>query len=410
MKSKLLLLLLLVLITGCNSNRTEELKEYQSDIIETIEVVDLTDSTGDQSRAYKEQLIPVKKKDGAKFRVAIIQSGEYYGYSHMLKGIVEGLSTLGWIKENITFDDTLPMPEIIIKLSDPEISEYLIFSNEAYFDFNWEEPTKISPKLHNILSGEKADIIISLGTTSALIVSQSKLLKIPVIAENVSDPIGSGLIKSYEDSGNILLSASCDPEQDSRQFKLFHSVIKFKKLGIIYTDTPLGRSYGAVDAAEKLSKQLGFELVTSTDVIEDPTDENFALAEKKYINAVKKIAPDIDALYLGIQGGLTPDILPALLKIIKQYKIPTFAMEGSDFVSNGILLGESESNVISVGIYNAKKIVTILKGEKAGSLNQIFEHVPHIAINLKAAELINYDVPIDIIASSDEIYQTIGGK
>ena len=103
MKSKLLLLLLLVLITGCNSNRTEELKEYQSDIIETIEVVDLTDSTGDQSRAYKEQLIPVKKKDGAKFRVAIIQSGEYYGYSHMLKGIVEGLSTLGWIKENITF-------------------------------------------------------------------------------------------------------------------------------------------------------------------------------------------------------------------------------------------------------------------------------------------------------------------
>ena len=85
-------------------------------------------------------------------------------------------------------------------------------------------------------------------------------------------------------------------------------------------------------------------------------------------------------------------------------------MEGSDFVSNGILLGESESNVISVGIYNAKKIVTILKGEKAGSLNQIFEHVPHIAINLKAAELINYDVPIDIIASSDEIYQTIGGK
>ena len=188
MKSKLLLLLLLVLITGCNSNRTEELKEYQSDIIETIEVVDLTDSTGDQSRAYKEQLIPVKKKDGAKFRVAIIQSGEYYGYSHMLKGIVEGLSTLGWIKENITFDDTLPMPEIIIKLSDPEISEYLIFSNEAYFDFNWEEPTKISPKLHNILSGEKADIIISLGTTSALIVSQSKLLKIPVIAENVSDP------------------------------------------------------------------------------------------------------------------------------------------------------------------------------------------------------------------------------
>ncbi len=60
--------------------------------------------------------------------------------------------------------------------------------------------------------------------------------------------------------------------------------------------------------------------------------------------------------------------------------------------------------MISKGIYNAKKIVNIFKGRTPQELNQKFEHVPHIAINLDTAALIGYDVPIDIIASADEVF------
>jgi hypothetical protein len=36
--------------------------------------------------------------------------------------------------------------------------------------------------------------------------------------------------------------------------------------------------------------------------------------------------------------------------------------------------------------------------------------VPHIAINLDSARTIGYDVPIDIIASADEVFSTKAGE
>ncbi|KKK99562.1 hypothetical protein LCGC14_2631530, partial [marine sediment metagenome] len=112
-------------------------------------------------------------------------------------------------------------------------------------------------------------------------------------------------------------------------------------------------------------------------------------------------------VYFGIVNGLSSRNLPNIMEITNRYKLPTFSMKGSTYVKRGVLFGVSESEEVATGIYNAKNIVQILRGKLPRSINQVFEHVPHIAINLEEANKIGYDVPIDIIASSDEIYTEI---
>ena len=49
----------------------------------------------------------------------------------------------------------------------------------------------------------------------------------------------------------------------------------------------------------------------------------------------------------------------------------------------------------------------IFNGAKPRQLDQLFEEPPKIAINLKTAELIQYDPPVDVLGSADEIYTEI---
>jgi len=46
-------------------------------------------------------------------------------------------------------------------------------------------------------------------------------------------------------------------------------------------------------------------------------------------------------------------------------------------------------------------------GAKPGELAQLFEEPPKIALNLKTAEMIGFDPPVDIMLAADEIFQDI---
>jgi ABC-type uncharacterized transport system substrate-binding protein len=175
-----------------------------------------------------------------------------------------------------------------------------------------------------------------------------------------------------------------------------------ENLGIIYEDTPEGKSYGAVNDIELIAQEKGFKVVHNTNIL--PVDAGEEACETQYLVALEEVSKESDAVYLGIVNGLSSRNLPNIMEITNRYKLPTFSMKGSAYVKQGVLFGVSESEEVATGIYNAKNIVQILRGKLPRSVNQIFEHVPHIAINLDEAKKIEYDVPIDIIASSDEIY------
>jgi ABC-type uncharacterized transport system substrate-binding protein len=60
-----------------------------------------------------------------------------------------------------------------------------------------------------------------------------------------------------------------------------------------------------------------------------------------------------------------------------------------------------------VGQYYAEIFAKVFNGAKPRQLDQVFEDPPKIAINLKTAEIIGYDPPVDVLGAADEIYQEI---
>ena len=144
--------------------------------------------------------------------------------------------------------------------------------------------------------------------------------------------------------------------------------------------------------------------MSNTNLIEEDNDPK---APEQYLTALKELAPKVDAIYLTIQAGLTLQNLPKILPIIETNKLPSFAMEGSSYVKHGVLFSISAYQLSAVGEFNAKNMIRIFQGTTPRKLNQIFSITPRIAINLKAAERIGYDVPVDILGSSDEVYTEI---
>jgi len=387
-----LLLISILILAGCTGSKTETLANAP---VATEDVVK-----------------PFKKEGGQVFRIGVIQSGNYFAYNDVLISIRDGLVDLGWAEK-------VPLPD---KPADPESpfirdilkawsgnSAFVEFVPEAFVDLNWTEDVE-APAAMKALLGDASgvDLVISLGTGAGKFVKKLVVagqVKVPVMVESVSDPIGSGIIVSATDSGSPLVSASFDPDVYDRQIRLFHRVVGFKRLGLIYTDTDTGRAYAALDKVQQAAKDLGFQVIPNTEVLEDPPDpKDIPKAEEAYLAAVRSLGTKVDAIYLAIQAGLTSNSLARVLALAEQYKIPTFIMEGPDFVKMGTMLGESNTVQIIEGLYSAKKLTRILSGVAPNTLPQVNAHMPHIALNLAEARRIGFDIPVDVVLGADDVF------
>lgn len=349
---------------------------------------------------------PFLKSDGKKWRVLIVQSGEYYSYLDTFKSILMAMQNEGWLSET-PLPEKSTMKELVEYLQKNPVSGFLEFSSDLLVDFDWNDKMVGSGKWAEPFRSKNIDLVIALGTLAGQAAAGLKNWQIPVLVDSVSDPVGAGISRSNEDSGADFLTVRTDPQSYLRQIRLFYDVVKFKRLGMIYSDTVVGRGYAALSDVEAVAKEKGFEIVSQTRVLEDPPEDQMPQAQVEYLKALEELCPRVDALYLTIQAGLTEDNIASVMAVINRYKIPSFAMEGPVFVRKGVLFGVSDNELLTTGIYNLKKIAQIFRGKSPRSLQQIFEHTPHIAINLKAAENIGYDIPVDIISSSDEIYKEI---
>ena len=343
---------------------------------------------------------------GQKWQIAYYEGGEYIEYKLTLIATLKGLMKLGWI-------ETAKIPELPGEdtkslwdwASDNLKSKYLLFNKNAHFSSDWKEETRkeiVSSLIKRLNWKQKnIDLIIAMGTWAAEDLANNKH-KTPTIALAVSDALSSGIIKSYEDSGLDHLHARVDPLRYERQLQIFHDIIGFQKLGIMYENTVRGKSYSSVDKVEKVAKEKGFEIVRSfiTAGIEDKK-----LAEKSVKKCFAELCNKADAIYVTLHMGINKDSLPFLVEIANEKDIPTFSQAGSEEVKYGLLMSISQAEFKYVGQFHAETIAKIFNGAKPRQLSQFFEEPSQIAINLKTAENIGYDPPIDILSAADEIFE-----
>ncbi len=347
--------------------------------------------------------------NGQKWRIVFYEGGPHSNYYHYLEATILGLMKLGWI-EKADLDkiqsknkDTRRLWNWLVKEAS---SDYLEFVGDGYYSANWDDQLRKENRariLDMLRRGKDVDLVIAMGTWAGLDLANDEH-SVPTVVMSTSDPVESGIIKSAEDSGYDHVHARVDPYRYERQLRIFHDIIKYKKLGIAFEDSIYGRSYSAIDTVEKVAADIGFEVVkcyTKSDI------SDTSIASRSVIQCFEKLSKQVDAIYVTIQGGVNPDSIPTLVEIANRNRIPTFSQLGSKEVQQGFLFSISRPGFKPAGLFLSATIAQILNGAKPRQLKQLFEETPSIAINLKTAEIVGLYLYADILAAADTIYREI---
>ena len=341
-----------------------------------------------------------------KWRIAYLEGGEYFQYPEVLKGIVEWLMDNDWIEKKIIPEKIKTSKQVWSWLSTGVESDYITFIDNAFWSSEWLERirqqnrSKILWRIHNV---KDIDLFIANGTWAGQDLANN-LHKIPVVVCSASDPVASRIILSVEDSGYDHVHARVDPYKYQNQLRLFHRVVNFKRLGIVYVDTLSGKSYAALPDVYKMSEELNFRVITCTIPEDILADESALLTERCH---EKLISRGIDALYLTTQIGVTLKSMSLILKPLYKEKIPIFSQTGTKEVKYGCTLSMSQANYRYESNFYASVIARIFNGEKPRNIRQIFEEPQKIVVNNEVLKMMNLVIPNDIKQLIDEEYDSI---
>jgi len=348
-----------------------------------------------------------RSNDGKKWRIGYYEGGEYIDYQNWLLATVKGLMKLGWIDyAEIPAQRGEQTAELWKWLTSSVKSDYLEFVGDAHYSCNWDDSLRkpLVDKIIRRLNAQKdIDLMIAMGTWAGKDLANDRH-STPTMVLSASDPLSAGIIKSVENSGFDHLHAAADPNRFDRQVRVFHEIIGFKKLGVAYEDTVNGRSYAAIDVIEKVAGERDFELVRCFTKSDIPDTQ---LAARSVERCFEKLAMTADAIYVTQQGGINARSIPKLVEIANRRRIPTFSQSGSEEVKYGFLVSISQAGFKYIGDYHAKTFAKVFNGARPNDLDQLFEHPPKIAMNLKTAEIIGFDPPIVLLGAADEIYREI---
>ena len=359
------------------------------------------------AKSDKQYGVAPRTNKGKKWRIGYHEGGEYSDYQKVLIATVQGLMELGWMeKMEIPPQKGEQTKDLWNWLATHTKSKYIEFVKDAYYSANWDKQLRESMNeeiIARLNQRKDIDLMIAAGTWAGQDLANNKH-KTPTIVISTSNPLASHIIKSVEDSGYDHVHARINPYRYERQIGIFHDIIGFSKLGIAYENSAAGRVYAAFDKVEKIAKERGFEIVSCYTLDEVPDKR---VSEESVKKCFQELVKKVDAIYVTTQNGVNKRSIPDLVSIANGARIPTFAQSGSHQVRYGFLMSISRANLHPLGRFHAETIAKVFNGAKPRELDQLFEGPVAIAINLKTAEIIGYDPPVDVLAVADEIYREI---
>ena len=347
--------------------------------------------------------------EGQKWRIGYLEGGYYVDYPFQLLALIKGLMDMGWIEPA-----SLPMVggkgatgKIWQWLAADCKSDYLEFVADAFWSNNWHQEQRqnnLQIILRRLNQVKDIDLMLAMGTWAGQDLA-TDLQQTNTMVMSTSNPIRSNIIISAENSGRKYIHAKVDPFRYIRQVELFHDIIGFKKLGLVYENSVVGRTYCALADVEAVARKRGFTIVACEAPYSGVTEQ---VAAEKVIECHQQLAPQIDALYITTHQGIDKKFMDKLMAPLLKFKIPTWSQRGAEEVEYGALMSFARADFSDVGMFQAQVMAQILNHVAPGDIRQVY-HDPRetIAFNLKTAQIIEFNPGLDILAAADQIYEEI---
>lgn len=310
--------------------------------------------------------------------IAYFEAGSYWEFTIMRNNVVAALGRRGMM-------DRLDFPERLV------ISPGWAVTDETY-----------RAEAKKLMHDASVDLIISMGTVATQALLAENNGKTPIVSIDVADPVGAGIIDAETGKGPANLTLQYTKDKWNKVFVLFHQALPFKRLGIMYHDSPEGRSYSNVNEAREVAREYGFTIVEYADLDKEESEQSCAAGVHKLIGQ------NIDAFYISALNCFdwTRANPQSMLDILHKHGIWTFARDGSVQVNRGALMGLSTLDYIHLAEFYADRIGHLLGLLPEDAPLIPGRYHPKITLNLDTAEALDLDVPRVLLITADEIFDS----
>lgn len=385
----------LLMSCGCGAGLVQggEIVDAQTDNANTVTSA---------ARAYK----PIKKPGGGKFKLAYVDIDPYNETFRMLYYVIESLKDDGWISyDELPFDpetdsDSL---ELMNWLADNAESEYMTFDKTAHYytTVSTQEEIYDSLKQHIEVDND-IDAILAMGTSPSLMV-EGFGFDVPLLMYAVSDPIGSGLVVSAEDSGNENYWAHVDSSAYARQMQYYFDTFAFVNIGSVYGDEVVC----ALPDYRGVAQQNGFDITEYKLERESFADENEYYAQLEQIYRKMVNEDKVDAYILNTDVIPSAEKAAEMMQIFYDANIPVVAQVGSAYVKSGAaLMIVDPRDAVGTGPFVSNIIGSVFNGSKPGDLEQEYASSPFLTLNLDVADKIEYKPSFEMLIACEKIIST----
>ena len=326
---------------------------------------------------------------GRVFRIGYLEGETSWDYDDILRAIQEDLKDKGW-------GDRVEFPADAHMQAANPLSQQLSDHSEA--DAATLEDVSLG-LAQQLMARDDLDLIIGMGTVGTRCLLKANNGRTPVVGVDITDPVASGLVKSIHDSGVPNFTTAVVPDRWIKMFRLFHDIVPFKRLGILYVNTPTELVISNLLDAREVAREQGFTLLEDGLMVASSSPE-------QCLEGVKRLHErGMDAFYVSSQGCFDwsyNDPTP-ILKYLSDNGIATFARMGNPMVQLGALMGSSSLDMIPFARFHAQQIVDILSGASPHELSMVVGRKLGLTLNIQTAKTVGLDFPMEVLVLADSI-------
>ena len=229
---------------------------------------------------------------------------------------------------------------------------------------------------------EDADEVVGIATPAAQSLVSAAGKNTPVILAGITDPSGSGLIKSDAHPGANVTGTSGESPLKSHLDLMRELVPNTKTVGIIYTTSDHGGEYNAKKFA-KICKQEGvaYKMYTIAN-----TNDMQTVAEK--------MASEVDAVYAPQDNGVA-SAMKTLVSVTSKAKVPVIPAVDTMVKAGG--LATLSVDQYQLGKLSGEMAAKVLKGRKTSDYAIKVITKGKMTLNLSAAKKLGITFPDSVL-------------
>ena len=235
------------------------------------------------------------------------------------------------------------------------------------------------------------DLIVAADTTNAAKAAQMATDRIPIVFVGGSEPVESGLVKSFaHPGGNITGVADIDIELVPKRMELFREIVPgLRRIVFAYDSAnPLA---AVVVAHREAARRLGLTLVERPVRTQDEAQAAFAMLRKGDGEGI--VSPRLHSL----------NIPGFILDTGTRASIPTM-FHSSFYVERGGLASYGADRH-EMGRQAARLVAKVLKGGKPADLPVEQANAFELVVNLKTAKALGLTIPESVLLRAGRVIQ-----